>query len=83
MSNTRSIKKFVSANFSVDCTALNAENSARFVNSVKSNKQRATSNKRQAAGIKRQAASQATSVERGTNHQAPSSELRDGRLTNR
>ncbi len=43
----------------------------------------ATSDKLRATSIKRQAASQATSVERGTSHQAPSSELRDGRLTNR
>ena len=49
-----SIKKFVSNNFSVDCTALHAENSERFVQSAKP---QATSGKLQAASSKRQAPS--------------------------
>jgi len=49
-----STKKFVSNNFSVDCTALHAENSERFVQSAKP---QATSGKLQAASSKRQAPS--------------------------
>jgi len=49
-----STKKFVSNNFSVDCSALNAENSERFVQSAKP---QATSGKLQAASSKRQAPS--------------------------
>ena len=56
-----SIKKFVSNNFSVDCTALHAENSERFVQSAKpqatSGKQQASSNKPQAPSSKHQASS--------------------------
>ena len=66
-----SIKKFVSNNFSVDCTALHAENSERFVQSAKPQatsgkqqassaklvKQRAASVKPRAASLKRQATS--------------------------
>jgi len=56
-----SIKKFVSNNFSVDCTALHAENSERFVQSAKpqatSGKLQAASSKRQAPSGKRQASS--------------------------
>jgi hypothetical protein len=57
MSNIRNTKKFVSANFSVDCSALNAENSKRFVDGAKSNKQQAASYKQQAASNKHQASS--------------------------
>jgi len=60
-----SIKKFVSNNFSVDCTALHAENSERFVQSAKP--QAATSGKLQAASSKRQAPS--------SKHQASSRKL--------
>jgi len=56
-----STKKFVSNNFSVDCAALHAENSERFVQSAKpqatSHKQQAASNKPQALSNKAQAAS--------------------------
>ena len=66
-----SIKKFVSNNFSVDVTALHAENSERFVQSAKPQatsgkqqassaklvKQRAASVKPRAASLKRQATS--------------------------
>jgi len=63
-----SIKKFVSNNFSVDCTALHAENSERFVlgakpqatsskQQAKCDKLQATSSKRQASSSKHQAAS--------------------------
>tara|TARA_R100001443_G_scaffold1469_4_gene5465 strand:+ start:399 stop:596 length:198 start_codon:yes stop_codon:yes gene_type:complete len=56
-----STKKFMSDNFSVDCTALHAENSERFVLGAK---RQATSGKLQAASNKPQAPSskpQATS----------------------
>jgi hypothetical protein len=66
-----STKKFVSNNFSVDVTALHAENSERFVQSAKPQatsgkqqassaklvKQRAASVKPRAASLKRQATS--------------------------
>jgi len=59
-----SIKKFVSNNFSVDCSALNAENSERFVQSAKPQAPKvlrriseATSGKRQATSSKQQAPS--------------------------
>ena len=63
-----STKKFVSNNFSVDVTALHAENSERFVqgaksqatsskHQAKSDKLQATSSKRQASSSKHQAAS--------------------------
>jgi len=56
-----STKKFVSNNFSVDVTALHAENSERFVQSAKpqatSGKLQAASSKRQAQSNKRQAPS--------------------------
>ena len=47
-------KKFVTDNFTVDCTALHAENSKRFVESAKP---QATSGKLQAASSKQQAQS--------------------------
>ena len=71
-----SIKKFVSNNFSVDVTALHAENSERFVQSAKP---QATSGKQQASStklVKQRAASvkpRATSLKR----QATSSKLSD------